>query len=89
MKILCVFRLFTGIKKYVKYDYPHTGAVAIFEFLNYLKSKKINHKVIFFNINTVEDNFFFLKKKEKKLIIILSMIFLFQEIVNLIFLIRF
>lgn len=67
MKILCVFRLFTGIKKYVKYDYPHTGAVAIFEFLNYLKSKKINHKVIFFNINMVEDNFFFFKKKRKKI----------------------
>ena len=61
MKILCIFRLFTGIENYVKNAKRHTGAVAIYEFLKFLEKKKLYHHALFFKIKSVNKKIFFFK----------------------------
>ena len=65
MKILCIFRLFTGIENYVKNGKHHSGAVAIYEFLKFLEKKKIYHRALFFNIKPINKKIFFFKSSIK------------------------
>lgn len=61
MKILCIFRLFTGIENYVKNGKYHSGAVAIYEFLKFLEKKKLSHHALFFKITSINKKIFFFK----------------------------
>ncbi len=89
MKILCVFRLFSGLASYVKFNKPHTGAVAIYEFLKYLKLNNIDHDCIFFNLVLDKKKKFFPRIKKKNIQIIYCITFIFMNMINLFLLKKF